>query len=283
MPYLNLLVSGYNAALLLTQVLTVSKFLRLIILLSCVLVQACQHNNDKDKDIPDANQPDLSKAAAFNMQLGLGYLKQGDRPRAKTKLLTALEQQPDSADINAAMAYYLEKTSELEEAKKYYLKAISLSSNSGAQLNNYGAFLCRQGDYKKAEFYFLKAVKDLRYVHTAGAYENAGLCVLAIPDVEKAKLYFNKALGQDPSKKESLYELVKLESKDGHDEKAFELLQQHPDLVLNDKVFLDIARTISIKAGKQDVAAEYENSLNKLQTKTDNSSGVNNEYNSHNG
>jgi hypothetical protein len=52
---------------------------------------------------------------------------------------------------------------------------------------------------------------------------------------------------------------------------------------LNDKIFLDLARTISIKAGKLDVAAEYENSLNKLQAKTDNSSGVNNEYNSHNG
>jgi type IV pilus assembly protein PilF len=76
---------------------------------------------------------------------------------------------------------------------------------------------------------------------------------------------------------------VKLESKEGHDDKAYELIQQHPDLVLNDKIFLDLAKTISIKAGKPEVAAEYENSLIRLQEKIDNSSGVNNEYNSHNG
>ena len=255
-----------------------SNFLRLIALISCLLIQACQRHED-NRDIINKGQLDLTKAAVFNMQLGLGYLKQGNRPHAKKKLLTALEQKPNSPDINAAMAYYLEQTNDLEHAKKYYLKAISLSSNSGAQLNNYGTFLCRQGDYKKAEDYFVKAVNDPQYVNTAGAYENAGLCVLAIPDEEKAKFYFNKALGQDPSKNESLYELVKLESKEDHHDKALDLLQQHPDLVLNDKMFLALAKDIARKAGKYQLAAEYENTLNKI----DNSSGVHNEYNSHNG
>ena len=113
--------------------------------------------------------------------MGLGYLKQGDRPRAKKKLLTALEQEPTSPDVNSAIAYYFEQTKELKQAEKYYLKALSLAGNSGAQLNNYGTFLCRQGDYKKAENYFLKAVKDVQYVNTAGAYENAGLCALSDP------------------------------------------------------------------------------------------------------
>ena len=98
-----------------------------LLLISCLFLQACQHN-EEDKYV-SKNQPDLSKAASFNVQLGLGYLKQGDRPRAKKKLLTALEQEPNSPDINAAMAYYLEQTNELDEAKRYYLKAISLSNN----------------------------------------------------------------------------------------------------------------------------------------------------------
>jgi type IV pilus assembly protein PilF len=259
----------------------VSKIVGRLLLISCLVLQACQHN-EEDNDV-SKNQPDLSKAASFNVQLGLGYLKQGDRPRAKKKLLTALEQEPNSPDMNAAMAYYLEQTNELEEAKKYYLKAISLAGNSGAQFNNYGTFLCKQGEYKKAETYFLKAVKDPQYINTAAAYENAGLCVLAIPDTEKAKFYFNKALNQDPSRRESLYELVKLSSKEGHDEHAFQLLQQHPELVVDDKIFLDLAKNIANKIGKYEVAAEYENSLVKLDTKIDNSSGVNNEYNSHNG
>ena len=149
-------------------------------------------------------------------------------------------------------------------------------------MNNYGTFLCRQGEYKKAETYFLNAIKDVNYIHTAGAYENAGLCALEVPDLAKAKLYFTSALNQDPSRKESLYELAKIESKEGHDAEALALLQKHPDLVLNDKIFLAFAKNIASNAGKYDIAAEYENSFKKMEPNIDNS-GVKNEYNSLNG
>lgn len=250
--------------------------------MTCLTLQACQHNKTNQEQQTSNKKPDLNKAASYNVQLGLGYLKQGDRPRAKKKLLTALEQEPNSADVNAAIAYYFEQTNELDQSKKYYLKAVSLSSNGGAQLNNYGTFLCRQGQYKKAETYFLRAVKDENYVHTAGAYENAGLCALAIPDPDKAKLYFITALEQDPIRKVSLYELVKLESKAGHEAEALALMQKRPDLVLNDKVFLSLAKEVADKAGKYDIAAEYENSLARLEPHTDNI-GVNNEHNTING
>lgn len=256
------------------------KSLRYLLIMLCLLSQSCQHTEDNEEQ--NNKKTDLSKAATFNMQLGLGYLKQGDRPRAKKKLLTALEQQPESPDVNAALAYYFEQTKELEKAKKYYQKAISLSGSGGAQMNNYGTFLCRQGDYKSAEIYFLKAVTDQNYVHTSGAYENAGLCAMAIPDHDKAILYFTKALNQDPSRKESLYELVKLQSKMGHDTEALDLLQKYPDLVLNDRVMLALAKDIANRTGQYTLAAEYENSFKKMEP-TNNISGVDNEYNSSNG
>lgn len=240
----------------------VLKILRFLLILSFLLAQACQHT--KTKVVPPNSKADLNKAAAFNIQLGMGYLKQGDRPRAKKKLLSGLKQAPNSPDVNAAMAYYFEKTDELDQAEKYYTKALSLSHNSGAQLNNYGTFLCRQGRYAKAESYFLKAVKDTQYINTASAYENAGLCALAIPDTNKAKLYFTNALNQDPSKKESLSELVKIESKAGHDTEALALLQKHADIVLNDKVFLALAKNIAIKAGKYEIAAAYDASSKQM-------------------
>lgn len=258
----------------------VFKALRYFIIVSGILLQACHHSDTKTEQ--PTQKTDLPKAASYNLQLGLGYLKQGDRPRAKKKFLTALDQAPNSPDVNAAIAYYFEQTKEIEEAKKYYTKALALSSNSGAQLNNFGTFLCRQGEYKKAESYFMKAVKDVQYVHTAGAYENAGLCALAVPDNEKAKLYFKNAITQDPSKRESLYELVKIENKEGHLVEALALLEQHPDLVLNDKIFLSLAKDIANKAGKTEIALAYDNNLKKAELNTDNS-GVDDEYNNHNG
>lgn len=258
-----------------------TKILQLFIILASVLLYACNHPEESEASAKE-KKADLTKAASYNTQLGLGYLKQGDRLRAKRKLLMAMEQEPGSPDVHAGIAYFYEQTGELDQAKKHYVKAISLSSQSGAQLNNYGAFLCRQGEYPKAEGYFLKAVKDIHYINTAGAYENAGLCALAIPDNEKAKLYFTNAINQDPSRKQSLYELVRLEDKAGNVNVAFDLLQQHPDLILNDKVFLALARDIANRVGKYEIAAAYENSYAKLESNID-SNGVNNEYNSRNG
>lgn len=155
-----------------------------------------------------------------------------------------------------------------------------MAGNSGAPLNNYGAFLCRQGDYKKAESYFLKAVSDLHYVNTAGAYENAGLCALSEPNDDKARIYFAKTLNQDPSHKVSFYELLKLEIKAGNNSEAYTLVQKHPELVLNDKVLLSMAKEVADKVGQHQVASEYEQTLNNLNPNIINS-GVNNEYNNH--
>lgn len=256
------------------------KGLGFISIIGCLLLSACQSTNVKQTQTQ--KKTDLTKAAAFNVQLGMGYLKQGDRPRAKKKLLTALEQAPQSPDVNAGMAYFYEQAGELDQAKKYYTKATSLSSNAGAQLNNFGTFYCRQGDYKKAEEYFLKAVKDPKYLNTAGAYENAGLCALGEPDEKKAKHFFAMALRHDPSKRASLYELVKIESHEGHDGEALKQMRDHADLVLNDKVFLSLAKQIAARSGDAKLAAEYEQADATLVANNDNS-GVTNEYNNSNG
>lgn len=233
----------------------VFKARKYIIILICILLQSCQPKSINSQI--SSSKKDLSKAALLNIQLGLNYLKQGDRPKAKQKLLTALDEAPKSADAHAAMAYYLEQTNEIRQSEAYYSKAIAYSHNAGAQLNNYGAFLCRHGEYYKAETYFLNAIKDPRYLNTAAAYENAGLCAVAAHDYEKAKFYFTTALNHDPSRKTALYELVRLEQKKEQYKNALFMLQKYPELVLNDKIMLSLATHIASKAGQDKIAADY--------------------------
>lgn len=164
----------------------------LLIMLLTIFLSACQ----TEAPSTSAYNP---KASAYNMQLGLGYLKQGNRQRAKQKLLTAVAQAPNSPYANEALAYYFEKTQEINQAEYYYQKAIQLAPKTGAILNNYGTFLCRQKQYQEAFNYFLKAVSDPEYLNTALAYENAGICAEAAHDSSAAKAYFKKALEQDPS------------------------------------------------------------------------------------
>ncbi|MCP0912874.1 MULTISPECIES: type IV pilus biogenesis/stability protein PilW [Legionella] len=255
----------------------------LLLLVGLLLIQACQQKPESETQAAGSGKEyNRSDAASYNVQLGLAYLKQGDRPRAKRKLLLAIEQAPDSPSVNAAMAYFMEKTGELEEAQSYYHKAMALAPGSGAQLNNYGTFLCRQGQYQQAEKYFLQAVKDVKYENTAGAYENAGLCAMVIPAHAKAIEYFGKALEQDPSRKQSLYELVRLESQQNHNDQALAYLEKYPMLSLRDRVLLTLAADVAHKTGKIELEASYRARLHQLNNFSDNT-GVKHDNDSDNG
>ena len=142
-------------------------------------------------------------------------------------------------------------------------------------------FLCGKGQYRQAEGFFLKAVEDDHYVHTSGAYENAGLCVLSIPDTDKARLYFKKALEQDPLRKQSFFELVKLDIKEGQGEEALDIVLNNPQFN-KDPQILKLSEQVAREAGRDDLAAEFKRLMQDNKNISD-KTGAENEYNSHNG
>lgn len=191
-----------------------------LILTACNVQQPSQLNNN-------------SMAAMDNMQLGLAYLAQGDRTKAKYKLLLALQQDPNSAQVQDAMAYFFEMTGNTTQAENYYQRAIQITPSSGAEHNNYGVFLCRQGEYEKSEQQFLAAVTDNNYLNTAKAYENAGLCTQQIPDLQKAEFFYTQALKQDPQLAIPWYELAQICYIKGDKQQAQRDLENYMKLVGN--------------------------------------------------
>lgn len=161
-----------------------------------------------------------SVAANDNMQLGLAYLEQGDRVRAKHKLLLALQQDKNSVQVQDAMAYFLEEMGDEQQAEIYYLRAVQLAPNSGVALNNYGVFLCRIGKYAESEKQLLAATHDSNYLNTAKAYENAGLCAQEIPDLINAKQLLLLAVKQDPSLAQAWFELAQISDEQGNKQLA---------------------------------------------------------------
>ena len=171
------------------------------------------------------------QAAKSNVELGMGYLQQGDMQRAKRKLLLALQQSPDSAQAHEAMGYFQENTGDKKAAENSYLRAISLDPKSGRARNNYGTFLCRVGRYQEADQQFALALQDPTYLNTAQAYENAGLCAMQIPDDGKASAYFNKAVLQDPRLSIPWLELGQLSYKQASYTQAQQYLNHYFQLV----------------------------------------------------
>lgn len=146
-------------------------------------------------------------AASANAKLGTAYLQQGDIERAKGKLLTAVNEAPDWAPGQDAMAYFQETTGDTQQAEKYYKQAIAIDPKAGGPQNNYGTFLCRAKRYQEADQHFQLALQDTSYLKTAEVYENAGLCAMQIPDDAKAQAYFEKAVVADPTRANSFLEL----------------------------------------------------------------------------
>ncbi len=186
--------------------MTIIKWLLFIFLLN---VTAC--TLQQNEQIINTN----SAAANDNMQLGLAYLQQGNRVRAKQKLLLALQQDHNSAQIQDAMAYFLEVTGDTHQAEVYYLRALQLTPHSGVALNNYGVFLCRIGKYTESENQFLAATQDPNYLNTAKAYENAGLCAEEIPDFNNATQFLLLAVKQDPKIAQVWFELAQISYEKG--------------------------------------------------------------------
>jgi type IV pilus assembly protein PilF len=179
-----------------------------LIFLFCSL-SACSAMRSASNETAAENTKKIA-TAKINTQLGIAYLEQHHIQRAKRKLLTALDEAPTIPDTWYSMGYFLEVTGDKEEARKYYEKALSLAPKRGDVQNNFGTYLCRAGQYQTAIQHFELAVKDINYVDTAAAYENAGLCALKIPDKQLALHYFNRAIGQDPERSTVYLELAEL-------------------------------------------------------------------------
>ncbi|MBD1573610.1 type IV pilus biogenesis/stability protein PilW [Vibrio sp. S17_S38] len=166
-------------------------------------------------DNPNMAAFDSIKASEGRISLGLGYLKDNHMVKARENLEMAVKYAPTYYRALNSVAYYYQRVGEDELAKQAYEKALKSSPKNGDVLNNYGAFLCRQGEYKKADEYFNLAIEQPYYYLVAASYENAGLCALKSGDKEQASHYFSRALAHDPDRAKSAIHLAELEIQEG--------------------------------------------------------------------
>jgi type IV pilus assembly protein PilF len=141
------------------------------------------------------------------IQLGIGYLQQGESARAKTPLRKALELDPDSADAHAALALVFQNEMENQLADEHYRKALS-SRNDARILNNYGSFLFEQKRYEEAMERFSKAAEDNLYPGRSHVFQNMGMTALKRGQREQAETYFTRALRLDSRQPGALLELA---------------------------------------------------------------------------
>ncbi|HYW75779.1 MAG TPA: type IV pilus biogenesis/stability protein PilW [Gammaproteobacteria bacterium] len=154
------------------------------------------------------------KAAMYNTQLAIIYMQEGRMDLAQNKLAEALKQAPHLVDVHNAMALYYERIGRVPAANHQYKLALRYGDDDPNTLNNYGAFLCRQGKYRESIRYFVKASNNIDYSTPDRALSNAGLCALKIPDKTLAKKYFQQALAINNDLGQALWQMGMLSFQD---------------------------------------------------------------------
>ena len=213
---------------------------------------------------PPKMESDPIAMSQSRIELGLGYMGQGNMVKARENLELAIKHAPSYYRAQLSMAHYYEQVGEVDEARTTYRKALSLDSRNGNVLNNYGTFLCKQGEYEQADKYFNRAIDQPYYYLVSASYENAAFCAFKAGNTDQAKYYFTRAIDHDPNRVKSILQLSKIEVSDAdYNDARLRLLKFHqrygyqiPSL----KILVELEQ----KAGNSALEKKYQSKLDEL-------------------
>ena len=161
-----------------------------------------------------ANRTEIIERA---IDLGIGYLQQGDYGRARENLLKALELDENSARAHNTIAIVFQQEGELDLAEMHFRKAIKIDQGFASARNNYGAFLFSQQRTEEAIEQLQIAADNRFYNRRYQAFENLGVAFLDLGSTDAARLAFERAIALNPTQSRALLELAVLE----YDEQEF--------------------------------------------------------------
>jgi type IV pilus assembly protein PilF len=197
-----------------------------VLLLSCAALCSCHgtpsvnpavgtnansNSNGRSSTSGSPTQAQRESAARVNMQLGLGYLQQGNLLIAKEKLDKARSEDPELPEIHGAMALLDERLGKEKEADKEYRAALKVDPHEPSMLNNYAVFLCSHGRSDEGVRNFEQAAANPLYQTPWAAYTNAGVCLRAAHRDAEAAPHFDRALQSNPAYSEAVFQASDLD------------------------------------------------------------------------
>lgn len=198
----------------------------------------------------------LIKSSEVNTELGLAYLQERDLERALIKLTKAVEQNPDNAKAQAAIAVVYENLGRADKADGHYARAVELDPQDSYARNAYGVFLCRKGEVEAALKHFDAAVDNPLYPQPEVALTNAGQCVRA-QNADMAENYLRAALRRNPQFATALFQMSRISYEKGNALSARGYLQRYLSVARHTPQTLWLGIQVERELGDRDAVASY--------------------------
>jgi type IV pilus assembly protein PilF len=178
---------------------------------------------------PQRSMSSNDEAAGFNVQLGLGYLQQGNLVVAKEKLERAERESPRDPKVHNALGLLYERLGDPKRADDEYHTALRYAPKDPEVANNYAVFLCKSGRTEDGVKYFLEAARNPLYRTPEAAYTNIAVCLRAVHREDEAKQNLQHALAIKANFAEAAYQLADLEFERGRLNDARAALTHYTD------------------------------------------------------
>jgi type IV pilus assembly protein PilF len=170
----------------------------------------------------------VNEAAVANMNLGAGYLRQGNTTLAIERLQRALAQDPNLVQAHTTLGLAYNQIGSFDDAEEHLKRATEINSADGAAANAYAAFLCERGNrWADAAPYFRRAAADPKYGTPEVALTNAGLCARDAGDLAAAEENFRAALMRNPRYADALLNMLELTYQRGDNLQARAFIQRY--------------------------------------------------------
>ena len=199
---------------------------------------------------PIEQQP--NEAAEYNVQLGIGYLRQGDLPSAQRKLEKAVELNPSNVTAYRALGIVYQRLGDSEAANRMYRRAVELAPNDPDSLNSLAVYLCGEDAGRvEALVLFDKAIKvpqSKQLSNKAMLNTNAGICAKE-GDLPRAEDYLRTALAFDSSFGEALLQMADVAYQRGNFLQARAFLERYAGVAPVSSVYLWLGMQIESAMG----------------------------------
>ena len=167
------------------------------------------------------------EAAKVNTELAAGYMQEGQIKVAVEKVRRAIAYDNGYGPAHHVHALLMARLGEEDKARESFARAVRLDGDNPDLLNNYGGFLCSQGDYEQAQAMFRRAYGDPLYETPEFALVNSGRCYQQAGQEAEALAQFQRALDKGASQPGALLGLARALYQTGEPQKAAEAMRRY--------------------------------------------------------
>lgn len=189
-------------------------------------------------------------------------LRAGQLDEAEKQARAAVKADSRSPAGHTLLAMVEGQRGRSDQAGAHYAKAAEVAPQSGAMLNNYGAWLCGNGRARESLAWFDRALADPGYRSRASALANVGACAATAGEFGRVERDLRAALAMDPGNAVALAAMAAQQFRAGRHLEARAFSERRLAAAPANADVLLLASRIEDKLGDKAAAARYVQRLN---------------------